>query len=265
MSIHATAIVHPKARVDPEVEVGPYAVIDAGVTLGKGCVVGPHVHLTGNTTVGRDNRFHAGCVIGDAPQDVKYDETPTEAVIGEGNIFREHVTVHRSNSPGELTEIGSRCFLMANSHVGHNSRLGDRVVLANGVLLGGHVVLGDGAFISGNCVIHQFVRVGSLAMMQGGSAISQDLPPFLMARGCNTSCGLNTVGLRRAGFPAAVRLELKRLYHLLFMGAAPMRERLEAARSVAQSDEGRSMVEFVAASRRGCCMPHRRRSTSTGE
>jgi UDP-N-acetylglucosamine acyltransferase len=252
MSIHTTAVIDPGARLDATVQIGPYAVIDAGVTLGARCVVGPHVHLTGETVIGPDNRFHAGCVIGDAPQDTRYAGTPTGLVIGSGNTFREHTTVHRSNSPEERTEIGSDCFLMANSHVGHNSRLGDRVILANGVLLGGHVVVGEGAFLSGNCVVHQFVRVGTLAMMQGGSAISQDLPPFLMARGCNVASGLNTVGLRRAGIPAPVRLELKRLYHLLFLATKPMQERLAAARAVAESAEGRLLVEFVATSRRGC-------------
>ncbi|MCP5524438.1 MAG: acyl-ACP--UDP-N-acetylglucosamine O-acyltransferase [Verrucomicrobiales bacterium] len=250
--IHPSAVIDPAAHLDPSVEVGPGAVIDAGVTLGPGCVVGPHVHLTGRTTIGPGNRFHAGSVIGDAPQDTKYRDTPTGLVIGEGNVFREHVTVHRSNTPEERTEIGSHCFLMANSHVGHNSRLGDHVILANGVLLGGHVEVGNAAFLSGNSVVHQFVRVGALAMLQGASAVSQDLPPFVMARGRNSSSGLNTVGLRRAGITAAVRLELRQLYHVLFLGTAPMQERLAAARAVAQSAEGRLLVDFVASSRRGC-------------
>lgn len=258
MSIHPSAIIDPAARLDPSVEVGPYAVIDAGVTLGPGCVVGPHVHLTGQTAIGAGNRFHAGCVIGDAPQDTRYRDAPTGLLIGEGNTFREHTTVHRSNTPEEPTEIGCHCFLMANSHVGHNSRLGNRVILANGVLLGGHVTVGDGAFVSGNCVIHQFVRVGALAMMQGGSAISQDLPPFVLAHGLNSASGLNTVGLRRAGVPAPVRLELRRLYHLLFLGTDPMHQRLVTARAVAQSAEGRSLVEFMAGSRRGCVSAWRR-------
>lgn len=259
MSIHATAIVHSRARLDPGVEIGPYAVIDGGVTVAAGCVVGPHVHLTGETAIGPGNRFHAGCVIGDAPQDAKYDGAPTGVLIGEGNIFREHVTVHRSNTPDERTEIGSGCFLMANSHVGHNSRLGDRVILANGVLLGGHVTVGDGAFLSGNCLVHQFVRVGSLAMMRGGSGLGLDLPPFLMMHEVNVACGLNTVGLRRAGVPGPVRLELRRLYHLLFLGAQPLAERLDVARAAAHSEEGRSLVEFVATSRRGCCTARQRR------
>ncbi|RME93503.1 MAG: acyl-ACP--UDP-N-acetylglucosamine O-acyltransferase, partial [Verrucomicrobia bacterium] len=226
MSIHPTAIIDPRAEVHPEATVGPYAVIEAGVRLGAGCVVGPGVHLAGWTEIGPRNRFHAGSVIGEAPQDLKYRGEPTRLIIGADNIFREHVTVHRSNTPEEPTVIGSGCFLMAGSHVGHNCRLGDRVILANGALLGGHVEVQDGAFISGNCVVHQFVRVGRLAMMQGGSAISLDLPPATIARGDNSVSGLNVVGLRRAGVDAATRTELRRLFRVLLVPSRPLAERL---------------------------------------
>ena len=214
--IHPTAIIHPKAKLDATVQVGPFAVIDGGVELGANCIVGPHVYLTGLTTIGAGNRFHAGCVIGDAPQDLKYKDEPTRLRIGDQNVFREHVTIHRSTKPDAETVIGSHNFFMANSHVAHNCAVGDHVILANGALLGGHAVVQDRAFISGNCLVHQFTRVGTLALMQGGAAISQDLPPFTMALRENEICGLNVVGLRRAGFTAEQRLELKRLYHLLF-------------------------------------------------
>jgi UDP-N-acetylglucosamine acyltransferase len=251
--IHPTAIIHPKANVAATVRVGPYAVIDEGVALGPHCVVGPHVHLTGLTRAGAHNRFHTGCVIGDAPQDLKYKDEPTGLQIGEGNVFREHVTVHRSNKAGEVTVIGSGGFFMAHSHVAHNCTLGDHVILANGALLGGHVTVQDRAFISGNCLVHQFVRVGTLALMQGGSAISKDLPPFTIARGDNGICGLNIIGLRRAGFSAEQRLELKQLYQLLFRGGRSLRDAsAEATRSFV-TPPARMMIEFVAASRRGVC------------
>ena len=173
--LHPTAIIAPTARLAADVQVGPYAVIDAQVTLGPGCVVGPHTHLTGHTTIGARNRFHAGCVIGDAPQDLKYKDEPTRLRIGDGNVFREHVTVHRSNKLAEDTVIGSNCLFMANCHIGHNSNVGNHVIIANGALLGGHVTVEDRAFISGNCLLHQFVRVGTLAMMQGGSGIGKAL------------------------------------------------------------------------------------------
>lgn len=251
--IHPTAIVQPGARLHDTVQVGPYAVIDEGVELGPRCIVGPHVYLTGRTTTGADNRFYAGCVIGEAPQDLKYTGEPTRLRIGDRNVFREHTTVHRSNKPGEETVVGSENFLMANSHVAHNCHLGDHVILANGALLGGHVTVGDRAFISGNCVVHQFVRIGTLALTQGGSASSLDVPPFTILRRSNSICGLNAIGLRRAGFTPAERLELKQLYRLLFRERLKLREALARAQATFTSAPAKVMMDFVAASKRGVC------------
>ena len=258
--IHPTAIVHPKAKLDPTVQVGPYAVIDEGVEIGAQCVIGPHVYLTGSTRIGRRNRFHAGCVIGDAPQDLKYSGEPTRLRVGDENVFREHCTVHRSNKIGEETVIGSHNFLMAHAHVAHNCVIGNHVILANGALLGGHVTVNDRAFISGNCLVHQFCRVGTLALMQGGSAISQDLPPFTIAMNNNEICGLNLVGLRRAGFTAEQRLELKRLYHVLFRGGQNLRDAVATARKNFPSPAAVELLDFLAAARRGVCADVRRTS-----
>jgi UDP-N-acetylglucosamine acyltransferase len=251
--IHPTALVHPGAKLDTSVQVGPYAIIDEGVEIGPDCIIGPQVYLTGQTTIGAHNRFYAGCVIGEEPQDLKYAGEPTRLRIGDHNVFREHVTVHRSNNVAEETVIGSHGFLMANSHVAHNCHLGDEVIMANGVLLAGHVTVGDRAFVSGNCVVHQFVRIGTLALMQGGSAISQDLPPYTVACGGNSICGLNSVGLRRAGFTPAERLELKQLYHLLFREGKNLRAALASAKEKLSSAPARLMMEFVATSKRGVC------------
>jgi UDP-N-acetylglucosamine acyltransferase len=251
--IHPTAIIHPGAKLDATVRVGPYAVIDEGVEIGPDSVIGPHVYLTGLTTIGARNRFYAGCVIGEAPQDLKYSGEPTRLRIGDENVFREHVTAHRSSRPAEETVIGSRCFFMANAHVAHNCRLGDRVILANGVLLGGYVRLDDRVFLSGNCLVHQFVRVGTLALMQGGAAISKDLPPYTVARGTNGICGLNTVGMRRAGLTPVDRLELKQLYHALFRGGRNLRAAVAEAQKTFSSAPARAMLEFVATSARGIC------------
>jgi UDP-N-acetylglucosamine acyltransferase len=251
--IHPTAIIHPGAKLDATVQVGPYTVIDEGVEVGPECVIGPHVYLTGLTTIGAQNRFYAGSVIGEAPQDLKYTGTPTRLRIGDRNVFREHVTVHRSSRAEEETIIGSGCYFMANAHVAHNCRLGDQVILANGVLLGGYVSLDDRAFLSGNCLVHQFVRVGTLALMQGGSAISMDLPPYTVARGGNSICGLNTVGLRRAGVTPAARLELKQLYHALFRGGQNLRAAVANAQKNFSSPPARVMLDFLAASVRGVC------------
>jgi UDP-N-acetylglucosamine acyltransferase len=251
--IHPTAIIHPKAKLDSTVEVGPYAVIDAGVELGAHCVVGPHVYLTGETKIGSHNRFHAGCVIGDAPQDLKYKDEPTRVRIGDHNVFREHVTVHRATKTDGETVIGSHNFLMANCHVGHNCELGNNIIIANGAMLGGHATVQDRAFISGNCLVHQFVRVGTLAIMQGGSAISKDLPPFTIARGDNGICGLNAVGLRRAGFTAEQRLELKKFYHALFRSGKSLRTALADAQKNFSSPAAKILLEFVAEAKRGLC------------
>jgi UDP-N-acetylglucosamine acyltransferase len=225
------------------------------VSLDAGCVIGPGVHITGATRIGKGNRFHAGCVIGDAPQDLRYAGEPTRLMIGDHNVFREHTTLHRSNAMKEDTVIGSHNYFMANSHVGHNTTIGNHVILANGALVAGHVTMADRAFISGNCLIHQFVRIGSLALMQGGSAISKDLPPFTIARGHNATCGLNVIGLRRAGFSAEERLELKRAYRLLQRGREPLplRRRLELIESQCKGVCVQALLEFVRQSRRGIC------------
>ncbi len=251
--IHPTALVHPKAELEPTVRVGPYAVIDEGVKIGPGCIIGPHVYLTGQTLIGARNQFFAGCVIGEAPQDLKYQGEPTGLKIGDGNVFREHVTVHRSNTPEEETVVGSQNFLMANAHVAHNCRLGNQVIFANGVLLGGHVTVDDRVFLSGNCVVHQFVRVGTLSLMQGGSAASRDVPPYTMLFNVNCLCGLNVVGLRRAGMTAAERLELKQLYRALFREGENLRAAVAAGRKKFLSAPAQAMLDFVAASKRGIC------------
>ncbi len=252
--IHPTAVIHPSARLSAQVRVGPHAVIDADVELGEGCEVGPQVYLTGHTSIGPGNRFHAGCVIGDTPQDFKYREASTRLEIGARNIFREHVTVHRSNRLDEATVIGDGNFFMAGSHIGHNCRVGRDNIFANGALLGGHVEVDRQAFISGNCLVHQFCRIGRLSLMQGGSAISKDLPPFCIARGDNHICGLNTIGLRRAGVASADRLVLRRAYRSVFRSGQRLKV---AAEQLALDFPDHGLVaewtQFIRATKRGLC------------
>jgi len=263
--IHSTAVVHPRAIVPPSTLVGPYAVIDEHVRLGENCVIGPHVYLTGRTTIGDRNRFYAGAVIGEAPQDLKYRDEPTRLRIGNDNSFRENTTVHRANTEQADTVVGSNNLLMAGAHVGHNAVLGDHTLLANGALVAGHVFIDDRGFVSGNCVVHQFVRIGRMAMMQGGSAISKDLPPFCVARGSNGLCGLNSVGLRRAGYSHEQRLELRRLYHLLFRNRKELlRTAAESARQEFTSEASRLLLDFVASTKRGLCSD-RARTPGTSE
>jgi UDP-N-acetylglucosamine acyltransferase len=251
--IHSTAVIHPKAKLDSTVTVGPYAVIDERVEIGPRCVIGPHVYLTGITSIGAENQIHAGCVIGDAPQDLKYDGTPTALRIGNKNIFREHFTAHRSTKLDGETVIGSSNFFMQHSHVAHNCVLGDNIILGGGALLAGHAVVQDRAFISGNCLVHQFTRIGTLALMQGGSAISKDLPPFCMAFHQNELCGLNIIGLRRAGFNAEQRLELKAAYRALFRSGKNLRAAVAEAQSKFAGGPARTLIDFIAAAKRGVC------------
>lgn len=249
--IHPTAIISPQAKLAATVQVGPYAIIDAGVELGAGCIVGPHAYLTGLLTVGVNNRFHAGCVIGDAPQDLKYDGTPTRVRIGDNNVFREHVTVHRATKPEGETVIGSNNLFMTNVHIGHNSHVHDHVILASGVLLAGHVTIFDRAFLSGNAAVHQFVRVGTLAMMQGLSGVTQDLPPFAVSRAMNEMCGLNIIGMRRAGINAVDRLEVKKLYRELFRSGKNLRVAVAETQGKFTGEPAKTMLAFITGSKRG--------------
>ena len=252
--IHPTAVIHPQAKLAAGVRVGPHAVIDAEVELGADCVVGPHVYLTGQTTIGARNKFHSGCVIGNIPQDLKYKGDATRLRIGDDNTFREHVTVNCSTTMEGETVLGSDILLMAGSHVGHDSVVGDHVIIANCSALGGHVTVGHRAVLSACVVIHQFVRVGTLVMAQGGAAISQDLPPFTMAHnGLNRLCGLNIVGLRRAGVTPGERLELKQVYHALFRSGKNLREAVTEARDKFTTDRAKLFLDFVATSKRGVC------------
>jgi UDP-N-acetylglucosamine acyltransferase len=251
--IHPTAVIHPAARVDATAHVGPFCVIDEDVELGAECILGPHVYLTGRTVIGRANRFHAGTIIGDAPQDLKYRGEQTRVRIGDNNIFREHVTVHRSATTDAETAIGSNNYLMQHCHVAHNSRLGDYVILGGGALLAGYASVDDRAFISGNCLVHQFVRIGSLAMMQGGSAISKDLPPFAIVTGRNRLCGMNAVGMRRANIASADRLQVRKAYHAIFRAGKNIRDAATAASTEFTTGPAAAFIKFIAESKRGVC------------
>ena len=198
--IHQTAIVDPGARLGDGVRVGPYAVIGDDVEIGSGTTIGPHVVIHPHVRLGSDNAVHAHAVLGDLPQDVAFGGETTRLEIGDRNRIRENVTVHRASQPDRLTRIGSDCFLMAGAHVAHDCRVGDRVILTNNVLLAGVVEVGDGANLGGATVVHQFCRIGALAMIGGFGGVGQDVLPYSMVHGI-PACHfrLNTIGLRRAG------------------------------------------------------------------
>ncbi len=205
--IHETAIIHPGAKLGSNVQVGPYTVIDEHVQLGDSCRVGPHVHLTGHTTIGAGTKIHAGAVIGDEPQDLGYDGSRTYLNVGENCTLREYVTIHRGSDAESATTVGDNVMLMAFCHLGHNCHIGNNVVIANTSTLAGHVEIEDRAFISAAVLIHQFVRIGTMAMISGGDRVVQDIPPFCMFH--KHLRGPNTIGLRRAGIDAAGRTAIR--------------------------------------------------------
>ena len=221
--IDPTARVGPGSRLGAGVRIGPYAVIEDGVVLGPGTEVRAHAVIKRFTTLGADNVVHEGAVLGGEPQDTAYTGADSAVLIGDRNLIREGVTIHRATTPGGATVIGSDCFLMAYSHVAHDNRLGDRVILANNVALAGHVELGERAFLAGGAGVHQFCRVGRLAMVGGNSKIVQDCLPFVITDGVpGRARGLNVVGLRRAGVGAGPLRALKEAYRLLLRASLPV-------------------------------------------
>lgn len=253
--IHPLAVIDPAAELAPDVKVGAYVCIDGPVRIGAGCEIQAHAVLTGRVRMGEGNRIGHGAVIGGWPQDFAFDpSTESGVVIGNGNAIREHCTIHRGTAAGTDTVLGDHCFLMAGAHVGHNVRVGDRAVIANNVLLGGYVEVGERVFIGGGSVFHQFVRVGRGAMVQGLSAFSKDVPPFSLAAERNLVFGLNVVGLRRAGFTAAERTEIKAAFKLLYASGMNVSQALAAARERPWGASAAHFFEFAeGAKRRGLC------------
>lgn len=251
--IHATAIVDTTARIGDNVEIGPYAIVGPDCVLGAGCRLDAHAVVCAHTRLGPGCRLHSGSVIGDTPQDLAFSGVISGTEIGARCTFREGVTVHRGTAEGTVTRLGDDCYLMATSHVAHNCVLGNRVILANGAVLGGYVEIGDGAFLSGHCAVHQFCRVGRLAMMGGGAQASQDVPPFCIARSgrVNELRGLNVVGLRRAGVMPEERAALKQAYRRYYRSGEPRAEVLKDLAGAASGGLVAEWAAFILASKRG--------------
>jgi UDP-N-acetylglucosamine acyltransferase len=232
--IHPTAVVDPAAEIGSDVEIGPYVVIQGPVRVGRGSVLHAHATVLGDTTLGEENVIHPGAVLGAPPQDLKYAGEPTRLVVGDRNRFREHVTAHPgTGAGGGLTLIGSDNLFMVGSHVAHDCRIGDRVILANHVLLAGHVVVKDRAILNGASACHHFTTIGRLAYVGGLTRITQDVHPFTVVEGHPARVrACNTVGMERAGFdPAAVARVRAAVYAILVSdktSAAEACVRLEA-------------------------------------
>jgi UDP-N-acetylglucosamine acyltransferase len=253
MAIHPTAVVDRRAEIDPAAEIGPYVVIDGPVVVGSGTRLLPFVHLTGHTVIGRDNVIASGAVIGGEPQDLSYAGAPTGVRIGDRNRIREHVEINRATKLEHPTTLGDDGFLMSHSHIGHDCQVGNAVILASGALLAGHVAVGDRAFISGNCVVHQFVRVGRLAILRGLSRTSRDVPPFAVMDWTHIVRGINRVGLRRAGFSAERIRAVQRAFGTLFGSRRNLRQALVEVEAGARSADVDEVLAFIRASTRGVC------------
>ncbi len=255
MKIHSTAIVDPTAKIATDVAIGPYAVIGARVVIGERSTIESHVVIDPDVTIGSDNVIGPGAIIGTAPQDLSFSsERKTYVAIGNENVIREHCTIHRGSAEGSVTKIGGKNFLMAGAHVGHNCEIGNNVIIANNCLLGGHVSVDDGAFLGGACVFHQHMCVGRFAITQGASAFSKDIPPFVIAAERNYVFGLNVVGLRRAGFSAKDRDEIKTAFKLIYMSDLNIAQALEKASAAKFGVAAREFLDFVTnAKKRGIC------------
>jgi UDP-N-acetylglucosamine acyltransferase len=250
--IHPTAVIASEAELADDVQVGPYVVIEGHVRLGPGCVLRPHVHLCGPLTMGRGNQVFTGAVLGERPQHLKYQDEPTSLEIGDNNVFREHVTVHRGTTQSWKTQIGSSNFFMANSHIAHDCRIGDRCIFANGALLAGHCTVEDNVYLSGNCAVHQFVRVGRLALLSGASASTKDIPPFIIQQRIDTVVGVNVIGMRRSGMTGAQIDAVRRAYHTIFRQGLVLPAALaQLERELGHVDAVAEMIAFIRESKRG--------------
>jgi UDP-N-acetylglucosamine acyltransferase len=244
--IHPTALVDSKAQLHDTVSIGPYAIVEAGVVLGANTRVLGHAQVLGNTEIGTDCTIGHGAIIGGDPQAKAFDpQTPSKVIIGDRNIIREHVTIHRSMVANGVTRLGNDNFLMASSHVGHDAVVTDECILANAALLAGHVHVARRCFLGGGTGVHQFIRLGEGAMIQGNSATSQDVPPFCVVAGINGLAGLNAVGLKRQGYTPAERMELKQAYAMIFRSGHNLKQSLELAAQRTWSGPAVLFLDFL--------------------
>ncbi len=255
MKIHPTAIVDPGAQIGANTEIGPFSVIGAQAVIGERTVIQSHVVIEGDVVIGAGNFIGHSAIIGAPPQVLSFSlERKTKIEIGNENVIREYCTIHRGSAEGSTTKIGDNNFLMVGVHVGHNCEINNNVIIANNCLLAGHVLVDDQAFLGGGSTFHQNMRVGRLVMVQGSSAFGKDLPPFTIAAERNCIFGVNVVGLKRAGFSAKDREEIKDAFKLLYASGLNISQALKKAATVNFGAPAREFFEFVAnAKKRGIC------------
>ena len=252
MSIHPSAIVSPSAQIGENVEIGPFCIVDPGVVIGPGCVLESRVAIKEGTTLGANTRVSDGATLGGLPQHVHVPENPGQVVIGANNTIRENVTIHRALVPDHATIIGDHCLIMVASHVAHDCHLGNNVIMANNAMLAGHVRVDDRAYISGAAGVHQFCRVGALAMVGGQAHLVQDVPPYVTIDGLSSLVvGLNKIGLRRAGYDQASIQELMAAYRVIYRSGLRWTEVLEQLRTRFPTGPAALFYEFLSTTARG--------------
>lgn len=252
--VHPTAIVHPKAKIGMGVQIGPYAIVHEDVEIGDGCSIGPHAIVERWTTLGKDNQIFAGAIVGNQPQDLKFSGEMTRLIIGDHNTIREYATISRGTiGGGGDTRIGSNNFIMSHVHIGHDVHVGDGVVLSHGTAVAGHVTIEDRARIGGVVGIHQFTRIGSLAMIGAHSMVTQDVPPYFLVNGNPAHAyGVNIVGLRRSGQSPEVRMEIQRAYKILYRSGYNVSQAIEQMeRTLTSMPEIEHLLRFLRNAERG--------------
>ncbi|RME04593.1 MAG: acyl-ACP--UDP-N-acetylglucosamine O-acyltransferase [Planctomycetota bacterium] len=253
--IHPTAIVDPQAELGPDVEVGPYAIIEGGAVIGEGTKIYAHAYISRYTRLGCHCLVHVGAVLGTDPQSINFDPNlDTYVEIGDNNVIREYVTIHRSTDPEIPTKVGNHNFIMAQSHIAHDVQVCDHVTIANNAMIAGHVTIGSHSFISGGVPIHQFVRIGEYCFLSGWCAVSMDVPPFMISQGPNTIKAVNVVALKRANFSPEEIEEIRKAFKCLYRSNSTLKEALEELEKM-ESPHGhiKTLIEFIRDSKRGIC------------
>jgi len=257
--IHQTAVIEDGADVHPSAEIGPFCVVESGVTIREGAVLKSHVAIAGKTTIGKETTVFPFASIGHAPQDLKFHGEDSEVIIGDRCVIREHVTINPGTEGGGcLTTVGDDCLIMIGAHVAHDCRVGNQVILVNNATLGGHVVVEDYAIIGGLSAVHQFVRIGAHAMIGGASGVETDIIPFGSATGNRAVlAGLNLTGMKRRNFPREEIHALRNGYKQLFSDEGTFQQRTEnLLKAYPQSEVIKQVVDFInGESKRGFCQP----------
>jgi len=266
MAIDPLALVSKNADISQEgVQIGPYAIIEPGVKIGPRVRIWPHTYICSGTEIGEETQVHMGAVIGHLPQDLAFRGGASFLRIGKRNVIREHATIHRGTEEGSCTIVGDDNYLMVSSHIGHNCEVGNKVIISNGALLAGYVKVEDQAFISGNVVIHQYCRIGRLAMVGGFSGVNKDVPPYMLIRGPSTVRAINLVGLRRAGLSRERIADIKEVFRLLYRSDFNFSQALSEIKMIKPSEEISHLIRFIEDSKRGICHAERFNTASADD